>query len=92
LTTVIYLVILVAEYPENFIIQRVPIGKWLGCNIILWGITLCLHAAMKGFPGLLALRAFLGLFEAVSQPTFVILSGMWYKRSEQSATVVVWYV
>lgn len=92
LTTVIYIVILCVEYPENYIIQRVPIGKWLGTNIILWGVTLSLHAAMKSFPGLLALRALLGAFEAVSQPTFVLLSGMWYKREEQSGTVIFWYM
>jgi MFS family permease len=92
LTTIIYIVILCVEYPENYIIQRVPIGKWLGANIILWGITLCLHAAMKGFPGLLVLRGFLGAFEAVSQPTFILLSGMWYKREEQSGTVIFWYM
>ena len=90
LTSIIYIIILVVEYPENWIIQRVPIAKWLGLNIILWGITLSLHAAMKNFAGLVTLRAFLGLFEAVSQPTFVLLSGMWYKREEQAGAVIYW--
>ncbi|KAN0110890.1 major facilitator superfamily transporter [Hyaloscypha variabilis] len=92
LTSIIYIIILVVEYPENWIIQRVPIAKWLGLNIILWGITLSLHAAMKNFAGLVTLRAFLGLFEAVSQPTFVLLSGMWYKRDEQAGAVIYWYM
>jgi hypothetical protein len=91
LTSIIYIVILLVEWPENLIIQRVPIAKWLGLNIILWGITLALHAAMKNFAGLVTLRAFLGLFEAVSQPTFVLLSGMWYKREEQAGAVIYWY-
>ncbi|PMD54472.1 major facilitator superfamily transporter [Hyaloscypha bicolor E] len=92
LTSIIYIVILLVEWPENLIIQRVPIAKWLGLNIILWGITLALHAAMKNFAGLVTLRAFLGLFEAVSQPTFVLLSGMWYKREEQAGAVIYWYM
>ncbi|PMD16828.1 major facilitator superfamily transporter [Hyaloscypha hepaticicola] len=92
LTSIIYVIILVVEYPENWIIQRVPIAKWLGLNIILWGITLSLHAAMKNFAGLVTLRAFLGLFEAVSQPAFVLLSGMWYKRDEQAGAVIYWYM
>ncbi|KAH8898130.1 major facilitator superfamily transporter [Thozetella sp. PMI_491] len=92
LTTIIYIVILVVEYPENYIIQRVPIAKWLSLNIILWGITLSLHAATKQFAGLITLRAFLGAFEACCQPTFVLLSGMWYKsREEQAGTVIFWY-
>ncbi len=80
MTTIIYLVILCVEYPENYIIQRVPIAKWLGANITLWGIVLSLHAATKSFEGLVTLRALLGAFEACCQPTFVLLSGMWYKR------------
>ncbi|KAH8685423.1 major facilitator superfamily transporter [Tricladium varicosporioides] len=92
LTTVIYIVILVVEYPENYIIQRVPIAKWLGINIILWGITLCLHAAMKNFTGLVVLRGLLGAFEATSQPSFVLLSSIWYKRQEQAGTVIYWYM
>lgn len=84
--------ILLVEYPENYIIQRVPIGKWLGVNIVLWGVTLSLFAAMKNFPGLITLRAILGIFEAVSQPTFVLLSSMWYKREEQAGIVIFWYV
>jgi len=91
LTTIIYMVILVVEYPENYIIQRVPVAKWLGINVILWGITLALLAAMKGFPGLIVLRGFLGLFEAVSQPAFVLLSSIWYRRDEQAGTVIYWY-
>lgn len=68
---------------ENWIIQRVPIAKWLSGNIILWGVTLSLQAAMKNFEGLIALRAFLGVFEAVSQPAFTLLSSIWYTREEQ---------
>lgn len=92
LTTIIYLMILLVEYPENYIIQRVPIGKWLGANIMLWGTTLSLLAAMKNFAGLITLRALLGIFEACSQPTFVLLSSMWYKREEQSGIVIFWYM
>lgn len=77
---------------ENYIIQRVPIAKWLSGNIMLWGITLALQAAMKNFEGLITLRAFLGVFEAVSQPAFTLLSSIWYTREEQGAVVTFWYV
>jgi MFS family permease len=77
---------------ENYIIQRVPIAKWLSGNIILWGVTLALQAAMKNFEGLIALRAILGVFEAVSQPAFTLLSSIWYTREEQGGAVTFWYV
>jgi MFS family permease len=44
------------------------------------------------FAILCALRVLLGIFEAVSQPTFLLLSSMWYKREEQAHIVAYWYV
>jgi MFS family permease len=46
---------------------------------------------MRNFEGLIALRAFLGVFEAVSQPAFTLLSSIWYTREEQGAAVTFWY-
>ncbi|KAJ5693450.1 hypothetical protein N7462_002873 [Penicillium macrosclerotiorum] len=92
LTTVVYLVILTVEYPENWIIQRVPIAKWLSLNILLWGICITLIAAVKNFTGLIILRAFMGAFEAACQPTFVLLSSTWYKREEQASIINFWYM
>ncbi|GKT48940.1 putative transporter [Colletotrichum spaethianum] len=75
---------------ENYIIQKIPIAKWLAFNIIMWGITLSLHAACNNFTGLIIVRGFLGGFEAVCQPAFVLLTSMWYKREEQAATAIYW--
>lgn len=68
-----------------------PIAKWLSINVTLWGVMVALTAACSNFTGLVTVRAFLGAFEAVCQPTFTLLSSMWYKREEQGATVVLWY-
>ena len=57
-----------------------------------WSAVLALHAACKSFPALIALRTLLGIFEAVCQPTFLILSSMWYKREEQAQIVTYWYM
>lgn len=92
LTTCIYLAILVVEYPINWTIQRVPVAKFLSLNIILWSITLCLHAVCFSFPALVAIRTLLGIFEAVCQPAFLIMSSIWYKRSEQAQVVTYWYM
>lgn len=90
LTTIVYISILVVEYPENWILQRIPIGKWLSINILLWGICISLIAAMDSFAGLITLRALMGAFEAACQPTFVILSATWYRREEQASTINLW--
>jgi MFS family permease len=91
LTTCIYIAVLIVEYPTNWIIQRVPIAKYLSANIILWGATLALHSVANNFPSLIAVRTLLGIFEAVCQPSFVLMSSMWYKREEQAETVTYWY-
>ncbi|KAJ5833945.1 hypothetical protein N7474_002256 [Penicillium riverlandense] len=92
LTTCIYLAVLVVEYPTNWIIQRVPVAKYLGANICIWGTILALHAACHNFAGLVTVRTLLGVFEACCQPIFVLLSSIWYKRDEQAATVTYWYM
>jgi MFS family permease len=86
------LAILVVEYPTNWIIQRVPIAKYLSINIILWGIALACHALAKNFTQLIVCRMLLGIFEACCQPSFIVLSSMWYKREEQTARVTYWYM
>jgi len=92
LTTCIYIAVLTVEYPTNYLIQRLPVAKYLGTSIILWGTILACHAAVKGFTGILVLRTLLGIFEAVCQPAFLILSSMWYKREEQALIVTFWYM
>ncbi|OAQ63182.1 allantoate permease [Pochonia chlamydosporia 170] len=92
LTTCVFLTILVVEYPQNYIIARVPIAKYLSFNIMAWGAVLASTAACSNFAGLVAVRTLLGLFESVCQPTFVVLSAMWYKREEQASRVTYWYM
>ncbi|KAK6529108.1 hypothetical protein TWF694_004323 [Orbilia ellipsospora] len=92
LITCIYIAILIVEYPINWAIQRVPIAKALGVCIMIWGSILACHAATHNFAGLVTLRTLLGIFEAVCQPSFVVLSSMWYKREEQAQAVTYWYM
>ena len=92
LTTCIYLAVLIVEYPTNWIIQRVPVAKYLGFNILAWSTILCLHAACFTFPAIVSIRTLLGIFEAVCQPAFLIMSSIWYKRAEQAQVVTYWYM
>ncbi|KAI0475754.1 MFS general substrate transporter [Xylariaceae sp. FL0804] len=92
LTTCIYITILVVEYPQNYIIARMPVAKYLGFSITAWGAVLACHAACTTFTGLVTVRTLLGLFESACQPAFVVLSAMWYRREEQAARVTYWYM
>ncbi|TDZ20728.1 putative transporter [Colletotrichum orbiculare MAFF 240422] len=92
LTTCIYIAVLFVEYPTNWLIQRVPVAKYLSFNILAWSVTLCCHAACFSFPSLIVVRTLLGIFEAVCQPAFLIMSSIWYKREEQAQVVNYWYM
>ncbi|KAK6068623.1 major facilitator superfamily transporter [Seiridium cupressi] len=92
LTTCIYITILIVEYPQNYIIARVPVAKYLSFSVMAWGAILACHSACHNFTGLVTVRTLLGLFESACQPAFVILSSIWYKREEQAARVTYWYM
>ncbi|KAL2178349.1 general substrate transporter [Thermothelomyces heterothallicus CBS 202.75] len=92
LTTCIYITILIVEYPQNWLIARVPIAKYLSFSIMAWGAVLACTAACTSFAGLVTVRTLLGLFESVCQPAFVVLSSTWYRREEQAARVTYWYM
>ncbi|KAF6811879.1 allantoate permease [Colletotrichum sojae] len=92
LTTCIYIAILFVEYPINWLIQRVPVAKFLSFNILAWSVILCCHAACFSYPALITVRTLLGIFEAVCQPAFLIMSSIWYKREEQAQVVTYWYM
>ncbi|KAJ3548281.1 hypothetical protein NM208_g1096 [Fusarium decemcellulare] len=74
---------LVAEYPANAILQKLPVGKTVGVAVIGWGaIVMCLGAAQNA-AGLMVLRFIMGALEAPLFPAVTILNTMWYKKSEQ---------
>ncbi|KAI4151856.1 MAG: hypothetical protein LQ340_003254 [Diploschistes diacapsis] len=72
-------------------LQRFPVGKYLGVNIFLWGAFLMIQAACKNFAQLAVLRALSGAAEACSDPGFMLITGMWFKRREQPLRMGFWY-
>ena len=71
--------------------QRFPIGKYLGVNIFMWGFFLMLQAAANSFTQLAVLRAFSGAAEACSDPSFMLITSMWYTRRQQPVRIGIWY-
>jgi len=56
------------EYPTNRLLQYLPLGKYSAFNIVMWGLVLSCFAAVKNFEGAIAIRFFLGVFEAAVTP------------------------
>ena len=79
------------EYPTNLLLQRLPLGKYSSINIILWGLTLACFAAVGDFSGAVAIRFFLGLFEAAVTPGFALITSQWYTKREQGFRTGIWF-
>ncbi|KAJ7030617.1 major facilitator superfamily domain-containing protein [Mycena alexandri] len=86
-----YIANLVAEFPTGYIIQKVRPGKWLGFNIILWGVVTACTAAVTNYHGLVATRVMIGILEAATAPCLMLITGMWYTKSEAILRFAIWY-
>ncbi|KZT19109.1 MFS general substrate transporter [Neolentinus lepideus HHB14362 ss-1] len=92
LGTIFYLSYLAFEYPQNLMLQRFPVGKWMSINIFVWGVVLCLHSACVNFAGLFVVRFILGACEGAITAGFMIVSSMFYTRKEQTLRVGYWFL
>lgn len=91
LGSMFYIGYLAWEYPTNRLLQRLPLAKWSSFNIIMWGLTLCCMSATENFAGAVAVRFFLGVFEAAVTPGFALFTSQWYTRSEQGYRTGIWF-
>ncbi|RAH74187.1 putative MFS allantoate transporter [Aspergillus aculeatinus CBS 121060] len=91
LSSVFYFGFLVWAIPTNFLLQKFPVAKHLGVNIVLWGVFLMLQAAAKNFTQLVVLRVISGAAEACSDPAFLLITSMFYTRRQQPIRIGLWY-
>ncbi|KAK2744520.1 allantoate permease [Colletotrichum kahawae] len=91
LGTILYMGVLVGEYPTNMLLQKFPVAKYLSVNVFCWGVVIACSAAAKNFAGLMVVRFLLGVFESCVQPAFIIMSVAFYTKREQSILTSLWY-
>ncbi|KAF7309172.1 MFS general substrate transporter [Mycena kentingensis (nom. inval.)] len=92
LGTIFYISYFAFEFPQNLALQRFPVAKWMSINIFTWAIALCSHAACKNFGGLFAVRFILGMCEGSITAGFMLVSSMFYTRTEQTIRVGYWFL
>ncbi|KAI5294108.1 hypothetical protein KEM52_004691 [Ascosphaera acerosa] len=78
-------------YPTSILIQKLPVGTYIGYNTIFWGAVVALTAACTNYGGLLTVRFLLGVAEATTTPAFVYLTSMWYTRNEIPVRTGIWF-
>lgn len=80
------------EFPTNRLLQYLPLGKYSAFNIIMWGLVLACFAAVKNFSGAVAIRFFLGVFEAAVSPGFALFTSQWYVPSSVGPSFRPWHI
>jgi ACS family allantoate permease-like MFS transporter len=78
-----YLGFLIWEFPTVYISQKLRLGKYLGVNIVVWGIVLMLHSVASTFGPFFALRFLLGMCESCVAPILILIISMFYQKNEQ---------
>ncbi|TDL29098.1 MFS transporter [Rickenella mellea] len=91
LGSIVYIAQLIWQPVSSFFLVRLPVGRWLAFNVLMWGIVLSCMTSALDFPRLLTARFFLGIFEATVAPTFVTITAMWWRRREQTQRTSFWY-
>ncbi|KAI8377435.1 major facilitator superfamily domain-containing protein [Radiomyces spectabilis] len=72
------------QIPNNYCLQYVRIGRYMGILLIVWGSILAATAACKTYSQLAAMRFLLGFAEAGIYPSLILLISTMYRRAEQT--------
>lgn len=86
-----YVGYLVFEPLASYLLQHFPISKVLSIAIICWGVVITCHAACNNAESFLTCRTLLGAFEGFMNPSFVLLTSMWWRPSESLPRVSIWW-
>ncbi|KIA75774.1 pantothenate transporter [Aspergillus ustus] len=89
--SIFYFGYLIWQYPNSIFMQRLPIGRWVGGMVFLWGICVTATAGAKDFATLAVARFFLGVFEATNNPAFTLIIGQYYTTKEHALRACLWW-
>ncbi|KAF2127214.1 MFS general substrate transporter [Dothidotthia symphoricarpi CBS 119687] len=91
LGSIFYFGYLSGQYPAGYLLQRLPIAKFIGFCTLGWGVILITTPACHNFAGMAANRFLLGLLESTINPGFVLMMSMWYTSPEQPLRLEAYY-
>ncbi|KAL1679057.1 major facilitator superfamily domain-containing protein [Schizophyllum commune] len=90
-SSIFYFGYLFWAYPTSFLIPKLPVGKYVAINTVIWGLVVALTAVCTNFGGLAALRFLLGVVESTITPAFVFITGTYYTRDEIPLRTGTWF-
>ncbi|KAI9497527.1 major facilitator superfamily domain-containing protein [Zychaea mexicana] len=74
-------------FPNTYLLQCLPVSKYFGTIIALWGVVLMCMSLGENFSELAGLRFLLGLLEATSAPTILLVINLYFRRREQTICI-----
>ncbi|KAF2713944.1 putative pantothenate transporter [Pleomassaria siparia CBS 279.74] len=81
------------QIPSNLIITKVSRpGMYICCAVVIWGGISGATAAVKSYGQLLAVRAILGVAEAVFFPGAIYFLSAWYTKTELGKRIASLYI
>ncbi|KAH6689464.1 major facilitator superfamily domain-containing protein [Plectosphaerella plurivora] len=81
------------QIPSNLIISQISRpGMYICCAVVLWGSISALTSVVKTYPQLLAVRACLGIAEAVFFPGAIYYLSAWYTKTELGKRIAALYI
>lgn len=92
LSWLFYLAFMIFELPHGYMMQRLPVAKYLGTMVCLWGTVVACTSACNNYASLAACRFLLGMFESAVSPSLILVTSMWYKRHESPKRIGFWYI
>ncbi|KAL4876419.1 major facilitator superfamily domain-containing protein [Aspergillus karnatakaensis] len=91
LSAMIYAGYFFGQYPCGWLIGRYPAQKVMAISIFLWGVMAILMTQSRSYSTALAVRFFMGVFEAAVTPGLTLMTGFWYTRREIPLRQCIWY-
>ena len=79
------------QYPSSRLMQKLPLGRYFGAMVIMWGLVTTTTAATTSFATLAVNRFFLGFFESCQNPILTILVSQYWTRKEQPLRACIWW-
>ncbi|KAK9860311.1 hypothetical protein MYU51_010795 [Penicillium brevicompactum] len=89
-SSIFYVGQLVSEYPFIYLMSRLPLTKFVGATVIVWGIICMCLAAPQNFAGFATVRFLLGFSEGAVSPAFVTITSIWYRKQEHNLRTALW--
>lgn len=78
-------------YPAGWLIGRYKAQRVMAGSCLIWGLMVILLTQARSFSSALAVRFFLGVFEAAVTPGLTLMTGFYYNRNEIPLRQCIWY-